>query len=352
MIEEPSHADPRTEVEYREYRSGDADAVLAMYQSVLGRARSAAEVAHRLEQGPSGPAERYVIVDGDQVVGHMALVPLPAWVHGELTDVLLAVDGMVRADYRGRGLYRALLDSIRPEPRQLGVSFLLDTPAAGVRKRLTGSEDENRVPQWVRWTDAARLGESWGRSIPRPVSWLVDGALWSTRALPRIASRKVTVINERPADTELDEMARSSRDAATVVHRRDAAFVRWRWSGHDGSWSFWSARDRRGRLIGWTVCGIDPMRTGRHGVVGDMVTGSRSVTSALLVAAADSLVASGAEIVTFSYRDPRRWSSRAVRAAGFVRRGVAPSMMPFTRTQEVDELCRPHHWYVTTALFV
>lgn len=345
------------DVAFRRALPTDEDDIVAMYETVFGRARTHAEVAHRLREGPAGPAVQIVIEDGDRIVGHTAMLPLPAWIRGEREMITIGLDSMVLPTHQARGLLRRTAEALGPwMPSELGVSFLhegADAPvdATGIRRRVTGSDLERRVPQWVRWHDGRRLAESRGKPLPRVAEPMVTGVLRIVRLLARVASSTVRVRKERPSDHELDALAAASASFATITPFRDAAFVRWRWPD-DGRWEFWTVRDRHGGLVGWAVAGIDPDRAEGTGIVGDIVSTTRRATTALLTRASEDLAGQGARIVTFAYRDPRPWANRAVAMAGFARRGVAPPMLPFSRSGEISDLFESDHWYVTTGLFI
>lgn len=333
----------------RPYEPGDEAAVLALYETVLGRALTASQVAHRLDEGPGGPARRAVLVAGDEVIGHTAMVPLPAWVDGRLTMVPIGCDSMTAPAWQGQGVFTQLArapELVIPEAT-LGVSLTRERPLRAF-EHLTRSTSQERLRHWISWNSVGALERSWGRAVPRPIRRPVSLGLRVLARGGRIAATGVGVSSGVPSDLEMDELAERSSSFARVIHVRDARYLRWRWASAENTWHVHHARDRAGSLLGWSVSGIDPSRAPGTGVIADLLALTPRATTALLRAAADSLGADGAQVVSFGSRDPRPWSRAASAAAGFARRGLGPPILTFPLNGADSSAAAIDGWYLTT----
>lgn len=343
--EEPTH---EPELRTRPYAGADDAVVVPMYEIVFGRARTKEEIDHRLLRGPGGPASRRVLVADDQVIGHMALLPLPAWVERRRAIVPLGLDSMVLPEWRGKGLIallaRSILDAV-PDA-DFGISFTTDRPLRAF-ERLAETVSEERLTQWVRWHDLEHLQRSAGRNVPSALRPVARAGVRALRALGSVPARGVRIEAGRPLGHELDALALASASFAPMIHLRDARYLDWRWPEADETWTVHSARTRRGRLLGWAVSGIDAHRSPGTGVIGDILAATPLATAALISRAAGDLAARGAGVVTMAYRDPRRWSAWSPAAAGFVRRGVAPPILPFPLSPDGVALLTVSGWYLT-----
>lgn len=348
------HDDPHPETSRptvaRPYVAADASAVAAMHEPCFGRARTEAEIARRLDQGPGGPGLRFVLAADDEVVGHLAIVPLPAWFDGRRTIIGIVCDAMVLPTWQGAGRFGQLADVSRAVARDqmdLALALTADRPLAAF-ERYARSRSPGRLAQWVRWHSVGRLERSRGHALSPASRALAIGGIAAQRRIARLASTSRRVDRERPADDELDQLARNSVRFAPRAHIRDARYVAWRWPSVDDVWSTSALRDRAGRLAGWVVHGMDPRRSAGTGVIGDILASDPRTTVALLHHAAEDLASRGAEIVTFAYRDPRRWAGPAVVAAGFLRRGVGPPILTVPYTPAGAESSDIDTWYLTS----
>lgn len=109
-----------------------------------------------------------------------------------------------------------------------------------------------------------------------------------------------------------------------------------------------AARSNDGRLLGWAVYGMDERRAAGTGVIADVLARTPRALTALVRHASDALDRDGADITTLGYRDPRRWSSAAVAAAGFVPRGIAPPILLSPVPGRDRDLLDVTHWYLTS----
>jgi hypothetical protein len=349
----PLRSEEEPDLITRPYEPDDEVAVVPMYEAVFGRARTADEVTRRLTLGPGGPARRHVLLKGEQVIGHTALLPMPAWVDGERRLVSIGLDSMVLPRWQGGGRFALLAESLlsTEDAGDVVLAFTADRPLRTF-ERLARNRSQERLVQWVRWHDVDHLERSAGRSFPKPWRPAIDRSLRLLTLAARLPSSGVRVEAQVPSDAELDELSRQSASFASRINIRDSTYLRWRWFAEDGAWSLRSARNDAGALLGWVVLGIDPRRADGTGVIGDVLATSPRALTALVRHAADALRDQGAGVVTFAYRDPRPWSTAAVAAAGFARRGVAPPILTSALTPRGHDLLDISGWYFTTGEIV
>jgi hypothetical protein len=285
-----------------------------------------------------------------EIVGHAGVHGFAAFVDAERSEVAVMSDLAVTA---GNG-YAGFARLVRGSVESLGaegipvIGFPVETMLR-ISRRQPGFRPHPRLPQWIRWLRPAGLRASRPTPGGRLLAPVVPAAL-AARAL--LGGRGVRVAPLGELGAEVDELAAESAGYARCIRVRDAAYLRWRWLEQPGSaWSMLAAHGRDGSLRGIAVVGQDPGFEHGGGPVGrvvDLLAADRGATTALLRAATGALRAAGCAIATFDYLDPRPWSASACRRAGFLERGVGPSMIT-GRTGVSDDhpAGSRESWYLT-----
>jgi GNAT superfamily N-acetyltransferase len=129
-------------ISIREARPGDAAAIADLLADI-GHPVSPQDVPMRLEAFAAGPGKVFVAEDGSGVLGVVTVNRL-ALLHRD-TPVAFLNALVVRADHRGRGVGRALVDAVQSQARDWGCATV----------ELTSRDDRHGAHQFY-----VRLGFS------------------------------------------------------------------------------------------------------------------------------------------------------------------------------------------------
>ncbi|HUC37957.1 MAG TPA: hypothetical protein VMR97_12650 [Acidimicrobiales bacterium] len=331
-------------IEVRGFRAGDEKQLTELFGACFGKARSVEEFAWRFQRGPY-PTQFLIAEMRDRTVGACCAWVLPGWVCSELTDISSGGDFMVDPAFRGLGISKVLSRSTKRPASSLSVYFgQVHVPGLGIRQ-------VGQLPQWVRWEQASALRADalW---LPLPMARL---AVTATRVVGRrvpvgrrrFRCREVTLETFGEVEAVLDGLALRSRDFAPFIMRRDAVHLRWRWLDRPDPWRVVVARG-----VGTgpaAVCGYVAFKVvDAQCHIGDMLALDASAMGALIRAVADMSSQESPERTLFELNDPRPWSSRVLRLAGFLPRGQGPEVSLRLNDERLPEsLCRLSSFYLT-----
>jgi hypothetical protein len=289
----------------------------------------------------------------ERVVGAMVTQGLPAWILGERATVGRGGDLMVDPMYRRRGIARAVavsaLISLRAHPCVVHfpaeVTFLVcEAPGTTIKRG-------GRMPQWVRWERPGAL------RADRPTVPLVLAAIAtaSFRAACRASSivsrdvrcREITLAEFDSVVDEFDRLAIDSREIAPCVMVRDAAYVRWRWLDRPDPWRVVVAHQSRGGAEAMRGYVAYRMLDGDCRI-GDIMCFEPRTMRALLSAVRARTAAERPGRTLIDLNDPRPWTRRVLRQAGFLRRGLGPNVTVCAVQEDLPvHLEDLSSWYLT-----
>ncbi len=326
----------------RRYRPGDEHAIQAVFETVFGRKRSLAEWRWRFQEPPSGPAMLHVLENEDGIVGHISHIAFPTWVDGRRLVVGQGGDTMTMPACRGKGGLRQLVDaSLSEHNYDLRMSFPSDM-ARPLFVRYGAGTVVAALPSWAR-------RHSLTRPVPALAAPLARTALAAASFAADWPRPRVTVEALEELGAEVDELAEASASFARCIRIRDSAYLRWRWLAQpDARWEIRAARAEDGRLIGFSVLGLEAGANGRTGWINDLLAPDRQTLRALLVDGVAKLVAQGAGSVRCHYLDPRPWARRVLVRSGFLPAGEEhPFIVRPLSAAAGDAPVRAGSWYLT-----
>ncbi|MGZ6660864.1 MAG: GNAT family N-acetyltransferase [Solirubrobacteraceae bacterium] len=327
----------------RRYRPGDEHAIQVVFETVFGRKRSLEEWRWRFQEPPSGTAMLHVLENEDGIVGHMSHIAFPTWVDGQRLVVGQGGDTMTLPACRGKGGMRQLLDAALSEHNY---DLRMNFPSAMARPlfvRYGAGTVVGTLPSWIRRHSLTRPVPALAAPLARTA--LAAGNFAADRPRPRVT---VEALEELGA--EVDELAEASASFARCIRIRESAYLRWRWLAQpDARWEIRAARAEDGRLIGFSVLGLEAAGAqGRTGWINDLLAPDRQTLRALLVDGVASLVAQGAGSVRCHYLDPRPWARRVFLRSGFLPMGEEHPFVVRSLSPGVgDAPERQGSWYLT-----
>ncbi len=221
-------------------------------------------------------------------------------------------DTMTLPACRGKGGMRQLLDAALSEHNY---DLRMNFPSAMARPlfvRYGAGTVVGALPSWIR-------RHSLTRPVPALAAPLARTALAAASFAADRPRPRVTVEALEELGAEVDALAEASASFARCIRIRDSAYLRWRWLAQpDARWEIRAARAEDGRLIGFSVLGLEAGAHGRTGWINDLLAPDRATLRALLVDGVARLVAQGAGSVRCHYLDPRPWARRVLLRSGFM----------------------------------
>jgi len=246
------------------YSEADVDELVALSQAQPGKAAAVTAEYVRWQQSanPAGPAQVGLAKEGgsDRIVGVVWLIPLRLQVGDEVVLGSYSTYALVHPDYRGQGVFTALVDHCKRYGEQVGCQFTYGFPAPTSYSTLVyriGWHDIGRARLYVRPLNAGRLiRQRLGNGMLQGT--LAASARAGERLLfrPRPVARQatgVTVEEVATTDPALDDFWGRIRSKYPVMVVRDTRFLDWRYRQVPGRryhvWAAW----REGRIVATIV---------------------------------------------------------------------------------------------------
>jgi GNAT superfamily N-acetyltransferase len=326
----------------RRFEPGDEAGLVALFVDEFG-ARTRDEWQWALRDGPDGPADIRVLLDGDEIVGSLGHVPFGVWVGGRRLRLAFGCDLIVAPTHRGRGASRLLLEDFRRSEHGFDVNIATVNEASiHATGRYLGSTHLGVVPTWQRFH---RRAATRGRAIGWAAS-AAERARGAAASWP--APRRPVVELERPG-AEVDALAEDSRRFAHCIRIRDAAAARWRLGRPGGTTRMRAVPGAGDAIDGYALISTSGQGDERVGAIIDLLARDEHATRALVRDAWEQLVADGCSSVTCWYLDPRPWSERAMRRSGFRRTGGWNVACGTLSEAAGTEVARLDSWFLTRA---
>jgi len=264
------------EIDVRRARIEDLPAILAFVNDCYGSAapfkgerRWRWQFVDTPYPDPDGEPPVWIALDGERVVGQIALQPAKMFVHGDASPAGWIVDVMVRPQYRGMGLAHRIHDAMVASGRTL-----VTLNMAAATRRLAESAGAVTLPPTFELIRARRLS---GDTVTRVLkerferrNALVRGVgrlLLGSKVAPALAASAVNLAtrggsSRSPGDgvtvaavatpdwDHADDLARRCQAAYANVFDRGADFLRWRFERAPDLKYQWAQAGRANTLCG------------------------------------------------------------------------------------------------------
>jgi len=240
----------------------------------------------------------WVAVDGERVVGQIAVQQALLQVEGKTLDAGWAVDIMILPSHRGAGLGHRLHDAVVGD-----VDILMALTMADASRRMAEKHgcvtlaDVHQLTRWVRLDPesvrryvlvrtanhrrahvVARLGCSvfqFHRVFPRLVNPLLRLRDVIERKLQRPGGARITEVDRFGPD--VDELWERTRGDYPVIFPRDARFLNWRFVECPEPRYRLFVAERGGRAVGYVVLRrAEPVEL-PHGIIVDLYASRQDV---------------------------------------------------------------------------
>jgi len=313
---------------------------------------------------------RILFLKGDEVIGHVATVPVRLAVGGRLVNASWAVGLMVLPEHRNGPVAPLLMKKFN-RAVEIGLTLHVEQSALRVFKGV-GWRHLGVIPQYVRVLNArafvttfarrgcevlsgrwSRLGTALAR-VSGPVAALVSFAFAGLSAIGAVRRRTAadaTVEEERGFDTSYTKLAERVKDQLAVWVFRDEPYLTARYGRRMEAYRLLACR-RQGQLLGYCLVKLrrfenDP-RIGdiRMGTIVDCVfdPAESGVLDALLASAIALCRREGIDVV-FCTASLRKLGQR-LRCHAFVRMPATLNVAFHDRTGTIGENLPLDSWHL------
>ena len=195
------------ELTIQSYRPGDEAAIEEMFQSVFGRPMSLGFWQWRFGDNPT----RRVMVDlawsGSVLAGHYAVSPVIIYMEGQEYLTGLSMTTMTHPDYRGRGLFVTLAESVYSRMAREGMALVWGFP---------NDLSHRGFVRDLAWVDI--------HEVPNFRKPLADG-----RAMPEPTPH---VRELASFDTRFNQLWEEVKGRYGILTKRDSLYLSWRYGAN------------------------------------------------------------------------------------------------------------------------
>jgi hypothetical protein len=331
----------------RPFQPGDEPRIVDLHNSVFPRPTTVEAYHWKLLASPCRPAVPWIWVAhaGDRIIGHYAGTPMRFLLRGQERTALHGCDVMTAADFRRQGVLTALGRAAHRAWADGGVALVTGLHYGGWGSRRHELGWREQFPAIWLWRPL-RPGAIARRRFH--TSAAVARALDAVAApRDRRHDGELEIVSIGCVTDELDALWNDAGPQYEALVRRDAAWLAYRYQvAPHREYRLLAAR-RAGRLAGFLACRTVATGAAVHGFICDIFAGAADLQArtVLLRAAIQVLYAEGA--VDIRVLVPRRHPAmRALRGAGFVRRGGAydVAIVPLASDLPLDVLADDRRW--------
>lgn len=127
----------------RDYREGDEYKIVDLFSKVFNKKMSLEVWRWKYMNNPFGRGTIKLVLDGEKLAGHYAVMPMVVQVEGKPIKACLSVDTMVHPDYRNKGIFADLGNETYEVAAREGAKFVYGFPNSnsyrGFTERLSWS---------------------------------------------------------------------------------------------------------------------------------------------------------------------------------------------------------------------
>lgn len=216
----------------REYENGDESHILELFRIVFKRDLGEEFWRWRYIDNPFGKGIIRLMFDGEKLIGHYAVIPIPLSILGKTIKAAFSMTTMTHPDYQGRGIFTSLASDVYRHCREMGIGVVFGFP------------NQN---SYYGFTE--KLG------------WLGLGnvtSLDAERSLrPMGSSGDYLCLQVSDFDGALDMLWERVKDTYKIIVPRDSTYLNWRYcEDPENEYTVYILRDNNESVQGYIVLKI------------------------------------------------------------------------------------------------
>jgi GNAT superfamily N-acetyltransferase len=225
-------------IRFRLFQPSDRQGLLDLFEAVYaGAARRKTSAWRYLDRSPVRPWISVAEADG-RIIGAQPGHEVAVRIEGVVHRGALLLDVMTHPDYRRRGVFAGVVETLRRSCHEHGLHVLLTTPNEAAARGF------RRLPAWT------PLGEMCPLVCPLDLAGLVSPSM--ARRGKRDSGPLPVRVSDR-LDTPLDGLCEAFATSAPLMIVRDPDFLHWRFSEASGRGYRFFTHDVQGRCDGLAV---------------------------------------------------------------------------------------------------
>jgi RimJ/RimL family protein N-acetyltransferase len=336
----------------RNYASGDETGIMKLFNVVFPGKVDHSYWKWKFRDNPFGPPRISVAVDGDRIVGHFCLNPVPFWVDNREVLAAQGVDFMVDSSYREHGIGRdaaqLVVDQIE-ESADILFSYVFPMPQIQQYTQSTlGYQNVMQISSVVRLFSFASMFRPLTRKIPGLLSLLRrhDNSKMKHHAVSK---------NERPRDPNIREIAsmdhrfdrlwEETRAEHHVCVVRNVKYLNWRYARSE--YTTYALVNPKG-LLGYVVVSDRASGSWHIGYIADLWTKNARAATRLIRSALDHFASRHVDLVR-CWMSPFHPHYRVLRTHLFLPRSIPDRLMirRYASAEPHSLLTNGQRWYLT-----
>ncbi|SEH44426.1 Acetyltransferase (GNAT) domain-containing protein [Halobacillus karajensis] len=273
----------------RHYQPGDENQIQELFKKTFGQDRPLQSWKWKFTDNPKSSHPFILLYDEEDVIlGHISLWVTEAYINGKVSKIGLRADTMVDPDARGKGIYKKLNDALLEEAKKANIDYLYGFPAPKAKElflRYTGAHHMTDMPRWLFVQQPLSLLSA----KLKPLAFFKPlDKLYKYFRGPKETEGDYTFKEIHECDEAFDELAAKTKNQASAMVVRDAAYLNWRYHQHpDYTYQMYGLY-KENQLKGYVVTRKEEGKF-TNGFIVDWLTTSADLWAPLLTRAMKSL---------------------------------------------------------------
>jgi len=310
----------------RDCQPSDEDGILELFNIVFGKNRSRELWEWQYLKAPAGQAVIKLLLDGNRMIGHYAVVPVEITVDGKTVLAAQSIDTMVHPQYRGQGIFTHLAKLVYREISAKRYCCVYGFP------------NVNSYQGFVKGLGWLGFG-------------MIDAFVAEAKNLRThsTSSPSRTVFRLRQFDERADVLWTSSAERQKVSVKRTTQYLNWRFALKPGTeYALFGLVDERDNLVGYAVTKFYRERDLLTGHIVDFMCKDNQDITMLLGACYSNLLDGNASRVS-CWMDARSQVANQLRTDGFRTETMQAffGVKPLTDLAEYSTLLSYDNWQIT-----
>lgn len=338
----------------RAYKQNDEQGIQNLFKEVFHKDLTRKEWRWKYKENSLGQTIATIAEENNEVIGHVALIPVKAKWFGKEIIFGARTDTMVSPRFRGKGIYKQLNKNIIEQAENQQIDFLFGYPAIGAKKlliRYTNAKEISFIPRLVFVNSLSQIVTN---RFP-----LFSGVSKVVKPLEKLRLKKI--LNTEPSfpiksiescGPEFDILWREANPIANVLIKRDASYLNWRYHKHPKNKYQMYGLYENNSLLGYTVIFEEQKGEGKNaflsGIIVDLFAiNNENVWEALIIHSLQKL--QHTDIVQ-TWAPSHTTYYQALKNVGFIEKDKPMPLVGnlIERTlPHVEKGFEIHNWYIT-----
>ncbi|MCJ8502100.1 GNAT family N-acetyltransferase [Desulfatitalea alkaliphila] len=257
--------------EIRPYQTGDETGILDLYRQIYPQPRTLAQWAWEYRDTAAGPSVIYVICKDKEIIGHYAILPLPAFCNGKKIYLGKAEGAMIKPQERfvavRKGFFKELVNRGRTDAFNRGIPVIFgftskprDFVMAGFQEagKLYALQQDLRL----KYKTKVWLKNKLGKSNDLLEASFLDKVCSTIKLRKEIANQQIETTTGPMMPADAAKIAAEIPTQGVIDVERSRDYLEWRYQHNPFAQAFFIAARCEGKLLGWMAVSVDG---GDHG---------------------------------------------------------------------------------------